>query len=147
MRTAEVCGKDAAPRYARGVASFSFRAGNAAKLLRIPLYAVGRIANAVIPRGNRWVFGCGAGIGDGALALYRLAREEGHDVLWLTNTPEEAAATFGDIRTVAKGSVRGWWATARAGVVVVTHGLGDVNRYTSSGALLVQAKKGQPFLL
>nr|WP_218844579.1 CDP-glycerol glycerophosphotransferase family protein [Microbacterium pseudoresistens] len=113
-------------------------------MLRAPLYAAGRVANAVIPRGERWVFGCGAGIGDGALALYALARDEGHDVLWLTASADEARASFGDIRTVPKDSIRGWWATARAGVVVVTHGLGDVNRYASSGALLVQLWHGIP---
>ena len=39
---------------------------------------------------------------------------------------------------------RGWWATARAGVVVVTHGQGDVNRYATSGAFLVQLWHGIP---
>ncbi|MFB4352964.1 CDP-glycerol glycerophosphotransferase family protein [Microbacterium sp. LS_15] len=127
------------------MASFSFGSGNAAKLLRIPLYLVGRIGTLVVPRGTRWVFGCGAGIGDGALALQRLAAARGHDTLWLTSSEREErdAAALG-IRTVPKSGLRGWWATARAGVVVVTHGLGDVNRYANAGAFIVQLWHGIP---
>ncbi|MCI1020185.1 CDP-glycerol glycerophosphotransferase family protein [Microbacterium sp. C5A9] len=127
------------------MASFSFGSGNAAKLLRIPLYLAGRVGTALVPRGDRWVFGCGAGIGDGALALQRVAAEHGHDTLWLTSSEREErdAAELG-IRTVPKSGLRGWWATARAGVLVVTHGLGDVNRYANSGAFVVQLWHGIP---
>ncbi|WP_091231742.1 CDP-glycerol glycerophosphotransferase family protein [Microbacterium sp. 3J1] len=127
------------------MASFSFGSGNAAKLLRIPLYLAGRVGTLLVPRGDRWVFGCGAGIGDGALALWRLADERGHDTLWLTASDREDqdAAALG-IRTVRKDTLRGWWATARAAVVVVTHGLGDVNRYADSGAFVVQLWHGIP---
>ncbi|GGM46103.1 CDP-glycerol glycerophosphotransferase family protein [Microbacterium saperdae] len=127
------------------MASFSFGTGNAAKLLRIPLYAVGRIGALLVPRGRRWVFGCGAGIGDGALALQRHAAAVGHDTIWLTSTAREdrEAAALG-IRTIRKNGLRGWWATARAGVLVVTHGLGDVNRYANSGAFVVQLWHGIP---
>ena len=46
-----------------------------AKLLSLPLYGVGRLATMLIPRTrDEWVFGCGAGIGDGALELYEYAR-------------------------------------------------------------------------
>ena len=127
------------------MASFSFGSGNAAKLLRAPLYAAGRVGTLLVPRGSTWVFGCGAGIGDGALALQRLADAEGHETVWLTSSPREErdAETLG-IRTVPKNGLRGWWATARAGIVVVTHGLGDVNRYASSGAFVVQLWHGIP---
>ncbi|MCM3779334.1 CDP-glycerol glycerophosphotransferase family protein [Microbacterium hydrocarbonoxydans] len=127
------------------MASFSFGSGNAAKLLRIPLYLVGRIGTLLVPRGRRWVFGCGAGIGDGALALQRFAAAQGHDTLWLTASEREQrdAVALG-IRTIPKSGLRGWWATARAGVVVVTHGLGDVNRYANSGAFVVQLWHGIP---
>lgn len=127
------------------MASFSFGTGNAAKLLRIPLYAAGRLGTLLVPRGRRWVFGCGAGIGDGALAVQRLAAAEGHDTLWLTSSEREdrEAAILG-IRTVRKNGLRGWWETARAGVVVVTHGLGDVNRYANAGAFVVQLWHGIP---
>lgn len=127
------------------MASFSFGTGNAAKLLRIPLYAVGRIGTLLVPRGRQWVFGCGAGIGDGALALWRMAEQRGQAVLWLTTSArEEADAAARGIRTVPKTSLRGWWATARAGVLVVTHGFGDVNRYAISGGFVVQLWHGIP---
>lgn len=127
------------------MASFSFGTGNAAKLLRIPLYAAGRMGTFLVPRGRRWVFGCGAGIGDGALALQRYASDAGHDTLWLTSSDREDrdAAALG-IRTARKTGLRGWWATARAGVLVVTHGLGDVNRYANGGAFVVQLWHGIP---
>lgn len=127
------------------MASFSFGTGNAAKLLRIPLYAVGRIGTLVLPRGRRWVFGCGAGVGDGALALQRHAARLGHDTVWLTSSEREDrdAAALG-LRFVRKSGLRGWWATARAGVLVVTHGLGDVNRYANGGGFVVQLWHGIP---
>ncbi|MCK3770180.1 CDP-glycerol glycerophosphotransferase family protein [Microbacterium aerolatum] len=127
------------------MASFSFGSGNAAKLLRIPLYAAGRIGTLLVPRGTRWVFGCGAGVGDGALALWRVAAAEGHDAVWLAASDGERgdAAALG-IPTIRKQSLRGWWATARAGVLVVTHGQGDVNRYAASGAFIVQLWHGIP---
>ncbi|KJQ53637.1 CDP-glycerol glycerophosphotransferase family protein [Microbacterium sp. SA39] len=127
------------------MASFSFGTGNAAKLLRIPLYAAGRLGVFLVPRGRRWVFGCGAGIGDGALALQRHAAAAGHDTVWLTSSDREDrdAAALG-IRTLRKNGLRGWWATARAGVLVVTHGLGDVNRYANGGAFVVQLWHGIP---
>lgn len=127
------------------MASFSFGTGNASKLLRIPLYAAGRIGTLLVPRGRRWVFGCGAGIGDGALALHRYASAAGHDTVWLTSSEREDrdAAALG-IRTVRKDSLRGWWTTARGGVLVVTHGLGDVNRYANGGGFVVQLWHGIP---
>lgn len=127
------------------MASFSFRAGNAGKLLRIPLYLLGRAGTLFVPRGDDWVIGCGAGIGDGALALWRAASADGRAPLWLTGSAREErdAAALG-IPSVPKSSLRGWWATARAGVVVVSHGFGDVNRYAVSGAFLVQLWHGIP---
>ncbi|WP_101846575.1 CDP-glycerol glycerophosphotransferase family protein [Zhihengliuella sp. ISTPL4] len=127
------------------MASFSFGTGNAAKLLRLPLYAVGRLGTLLVPRGRRWVFGCGAGVGDGALALQRFAAAEGHDTLWLAGSPRETAeAEALGLRTLPRSGLRGWWATARAGVLVVTHGLGDVNRYGNGGAFVVQLWHGIP---
>ncbi|SJN30312.1 CDP-glycerol:poly(glycerophosphate) glycerophosphotransferase [Microbacterium esteraromaticum] len=127
------------------MASFSFGTGNAAKLLRMPMYAIGRIGTLIVPRGRTWVFGCGAGIGDGALALHREATMAGHRTLWLVRSPrEQADARALGIRTRNRDGLLGWWATARAGVIVVTHGLGDVNRYASSGGFVVQLWHGIP---
>lgn len=127
------------------MANFSFGAGNLAKILRAPLFLAGRVGVLAVPRGRRWVFGCGAGVGDGALALYRLASAHGQEVLWLTGSEREAAdASARGIRSLPKRGLRGWWATARAGVVVVTHGMGDVNRYGLGGAFVVQLWHGIP---
>jgi CDP-glycerol glycerophosphotransferase (TagB/SpsB family) len=128
------------------VASFSFGAGNAAKLLRIPYYAAGRLLTVIVPRSpDEWVFGCGAGIGDGALALWREVAERRHRALWLVGSRREAAdAGALGIPTASKHSLRGLWRTARARVVVVTHGFGDVNRYAVSGAFVVQLWHGIP---
>lgn len=128
------------------MASFSFGAGNARKLASIPLYALGRFATVLIPRRrDTWVFGCGVGIADGALALWNVATAEGHPAVWLVGSPGEArdAASRG-IPHAHKRSLRGFWLTARARVVVVTHGFGDVNRYAVSGAFVVQLWHGIP---
>lgn len=127
------------------MASFSFGSGNAAKLLRIPLYAAGRMGTFLVPRGRRWVFGSGAGVADGALALWHVATAAQHSAVWLTSSERErAAATALGIPAIRKSSLRGWWATARAGVIVVTHGQGDVNRYAVAGGFLVQLWHGIP---
>ncbi|HEX5727799.1 CDP-glycerol glycerophosphotransferase family protein [Microbacterium sp.] len=128
------------------MASFSFGAGNARQLASIPLYALGRLGTLLIPRRpGTWVFGCGVGIGDGALALWDVVVAEGHPAIWLVGSArEERDAASRGIPSVRKGSIRGFWCTARAGIVVVTHGFGDVNRYAVSGAYIVQLWHGIP---
>src|SRR5688572_11766671 len=128
------------------MASFSFGAGNARKLATIPLYAAGRILTLVVPRSrDEWVFGCAVGIADGALALWDVAAADGRRAVWLVDNAREArdAAARG-IPSVPKRSLRGLWRTARACVVVITHGFGDVNRYAVSGAFVVQLWHGVP---
>ncbi len=128
------------------MASFSFGAGNARKLAAIPLYAAGRLLTLLVPRSSdEWVFGCGAGIGEGALALWDVVAAEGHPAVWLVgSTREQKDASARGIPTIPKQSLRGFWRTARARVVVVTHGFGDVNRYAVSGAFVVQLWHGIP---
>lgn len=128
------------------MASFSFGAGNARKLAALPLYAAGRVATLFIPRARgAWAFGCGAGVGDGALALWHVAAADGVRGVWLVGTAREAAdAGAHGIPCVRRMSLRGFWTTARAQVVVVTHGFGDVNRYAVSGAFVVQLWHGIP---
>ena len=54
------------------MASFSFGAGNAAKLLRIPLYLAGRLATWIIPRSrDEWVFGSAVGHQPGTVTEMR----------------------------------------------------------------------------
>lgn len=128
------------------MASFSFGAGNARKLVALPLYVAGRLATLVIPRvPGTWVFGCGAGIGDGALALWERVAHDGAAAVWVVGSARERAdAAARGIPTVRKGSLRGFWRTARAHVIVVTHGFGDVDRYAVSGAFVVQLWHGIP---
>ena len=127
--------------------TFTFAEGNARKLLGIPLYLRGALAARVARRDPRlWVFGSGAGVGEGALALYRHARAVGdHDLLWLTGSDaEDDQARELGIAFARKDSREGYRATLRAGVAVVTHGLGDVNRYATDGAFVVQLWHGIP---
>jgi CDP-glycerol glycerophosphotransferase len=131
------------------MAKFTFAAGNAAGLRRIPLYLIGAIATLFVPRTDRvWVFGSGIGPGEGALPLIRLARERlDPDVrlVWLATTEAElATARALGLDTVLKLSLRGLWLTMRAQVQVVTHGQGDVNRYGARGGFLVQLWHGIP---
>jgi CDP-glycerol glycerophosphotransferase len=128
------------------VASFSFGAGNARKVAALPLYAAGRLATILVPRSrDEWVFGCGAGVGDGALALWEAVHADGRPAVWLVDSATQARdASARGIRHVRKRSVAGFWRTARARVVVVTHGFGDVNRYAVSGAFVVQLWHGIP---
>lgn len=128
------------------MASFSFGAGNARQLAALPVQLLGRLATAVVPRSrDQWVFGCAVGVADGALALWRVAAEDGVPAVWLVASESERAdaARLG-IPAVAKNSPAGWWRTARARVVVVTHGFGDVNRYGAWGAFVVQLWHGIP---
>lgn len=128
------------------MASFSFGAGNAGKLLRVPLYIAGRVVTAVVPRSRgEWVVGCAVGVADGALALWRRAADDDVHAVWLTSNREERAlARQLGIAAVPKNSLRGFWRTARARVIVVTHGFGDVNRYAATGGLVVQLWHGIP---
>ena len=144
--------EDKAVRGARIVghmATFTFGAGNARKLLRLPLYGLGAIAALLVPRsGRRWAFGSGVGLGEGALPLYHAARErlgEETRLVWLASSDAElAAARAAGLDAEAKHSVRGWWTTLRSRVLVVTHGFGDVNRYATSGGFTVQLWHGIP---
>ncbi len=128
------------------MASFSFGAGNAGKLLRIPLYLAGRAATLAIPRtGDLWVFGCAIGFADGARALWEHAVERGERAVWLTGSDaEDAEAAARGIPYARKDSWRGFWLTARAAVTVITHGFGDVNRYAATGGVIVQLWHGIP---
>ncbi|MCU1423789.1 MAG: glycosyl/glycerophosphate transferase, partial [Microbacteriaceae bacterium] len=97
-----------------------------------------------------WVFGSGPGVGEGALALYRHARQANADrtYVWLArDAADRAAAARLGVPAVIKGSARGFWCTLRAGVVVVTHGFGDANRYGLRGAFVVQLWHGIPLKL
>lgn len=131
------------------MARFTFAAGNAGKLLRLPLYGLGAVAAWLVPRSDRiWVVGSGIGFGEGAVPLARLARERLGDtqrIIWLAGSDAERDRARADgFETVPRDGARGLWATLRARVAIVTHGFGDVNRYGSRGAFLVQLWHGIP---
>ena len=127
---------------------FSFAEGNAKKLLSLPLYALGGLASLIVPRTNRqWVFGCGSGVGEGALELFRFTRAADPTLrlTWLArDTGEMADAAALGIPAVLKSGRHGLWLTLRARVVVVTHGFGDANRFGTQGAFVVQLWHGIP---
>lgn len=131
------------------MARFTFGAGNALKLLRLPLYALGAAASIVVPRSPRlWVFGSGIGLGEGALPLYRAARAAlpaGTRTVWLATTEAELdeARALG-LDAERKAGWRGFRLTLRARVIVVTHGFGDVNRFGVRGGFVVQLWHGIP---
>ena len=131
------------------MATFTFGTGNARALRRLPAYALGAIATFLVPRTDTlWVFGSGIGPGEGALPLLRLARarlDPRVRLVWLATTaPDLDTARRLGLDAVAKLSARGFWLTLRARVLVVTHGLGDVNRYGVRGGFVVQLWHGVP---
>jgi len=131
------------------MASFTFGAGNARKVLRLPLYALGALATLLVPRTPRlWVFGSGIGVGEGALPLYRAARAALPDsvrLVWLAGSSAElTAAIAAGLDAERRSGWRGFRLTLRARVLVVTHGFGDVNRYATRGGFVVQLWHGIP---
>jgi len=130
------------------MARFTFSAGNARVLARAPLYALGALTAVFVPRSpRRWVFASGIGLGEGALALHDYARtvDPERHLTWLASSSAELAeARARGMHALPKRGPRGLWATLRAGVVVVTHGFGDVNRFGVSGARVVQLWHGIP---
>lgn len=126
--------------------SFTFAAGNARKVAATPLYALGTIASWLTPRRNNlWVFGSGPGLGEGALALYDYAADRGIDRVWLASTRHEREqARARGMNAELKRSWRGFRLTLRAGLIAVTHGFGDVNRFGTRGAFIVQLWHGIP---
>ncbi|MFM6973776.1 MAG: CDP-glycerol glycerophosphotransferase family protein [Agromyces sp.] len=100
----------------------------------------------IVPRRNGlWAFGSGVGFGEGGVALAHRAHESGIRVVWLSRRPSaRASAREAGFSTAAVSSIRGWWVTLRAEVLVVTHGLGDVNPYAQHGATIVQLWHGIP---
>ena len=133
------------------MSSFTFAKGNAEKVLVLPVYALGALASRVVSRQpDHWVFGCGSGVGEGALALFLEARRSNPNLTltWLArNARDDADAKALGIPTVRLTSWRGFWCTLRAEVLVVTHGFGDVNRFGTRGGYIVQLWHGIPLKL
>jgi len=130
------------------MARFTFSAGNARVLARAPLYALGALVGMLVPRSSkRWVLASGIGLGEGALALHDHVRavDPARHLTWLASSDAELAeARARGMRALPKRGPRGLWATLRSGVIVVTHGFGDVNRFGTSGGRVVQLWHGIP---
>ena len=132
------------------MASFTFGSGNARKLLRLPLYALGALATLAIPRSRRrWA----VRIGHRARrrVLWRSIARRALD--WTTTSgcggwrpATRSSRPRGRSASTRSRSTRprGFWTTARSRVLVVTHGFGDVNRYATRGAFVVQLWHGIP---
>ncbi|SJN08594.1 CDP-glycerol:poly(glycerophosphate) glycerophosphotransferase [Leucobacter sp. 7(1)] len=129
-------------------AGFTFARGNLSKLLAVPQYLLSIVLSWFVPRrAARWAFGSGIGVGEGALAVARALRasDPAAEILWLV--ADEAEAELAQAEGFTPVIRRGWagyWATLRAGQIVVTHGLGDVNRFGITGARIVQLWHGAP---
>lgn len=133
----------AASSYAGGIALQVSRR-TLRTLLALPAVALGAAASLVVARDRRrWVVGCGSGVGEGALPLALAAQARGDDVAWVVRSDRDAA----DAERHGLRAVRGWaafTATLRAGVVVITHGFGDVSRAGVHGAYVVHLWHGIP---
>ncbi|QIK62249.1 glycosyl/glycerophosphate transferase [Leucobacter viscericola] len=127
---------------------FSFAQGNLSKLLALPKYLLSVIVSWFVPRSEKkWVFGSGIGVSEGALVVARQLRLEEPDasISWLVANDEEAeAARTEGFVPVVRESAAGYWATLRAGRIIVTHGLGDANRFGIMGGCIVQLWHGAP---
>lgn len=127
---------------------FGFARGNLEKVLAIPKYAGSLLLSWFIPRiATLWVFGSGIGVGEGALALARELRrtDPSARIIWLVADDSEAALAESEgFRPVRRRGRRGFWATLRAGRIVVTHGLGDANRFGVFGGRIIQLWHGAP---
>ena len=127
---------------------FSFERGNLAKLLALPKYLLSAVLAWVIPRDRgRWVFGSGSGVAEGALEVARRLRADAPDadITWLVADEGEAERARAEGFTpITRHSAAGYWATLRAGQIVVTHGLGDANRFGVFGGCVVQLWHGAP---
>lgn len=129
-------------------AGLDFARANLAKLLALPLFGIGWLLGVVTPRASqRWIFGSGSGVGEGALAVAReLRNRDPHArVWWAVGSDAEAveARAFG-FTPVRRSGFGGFWATLRARHIVVTHGFGDVNRYAVFGARVTHLIHGAP---
>lgn len=129
-------------------AGFTFARGNLSKLLAVPQYALAMVLSWFVPRlATRWAFGSGIGVGEGALAVARALRAEDDsaEILWLVADEAEAAeARAAGFTPVLRRGWAGFWATLRSGQILVTHGLGDVNRFGVTGARVIQLWHGAP---
>ncbi|MFV0435640.1 MAG: CDP-glycerol glycerophosphotransferase family protein [Leucobacter sp.] len=127
---------------------FVFASGNLEKLLAIPKYLLSLILSWFVPRdARRWVFGSGIGVGEGALVVARRLQSVDPEaqIVWLVAGEDESElATAEGFTAIQRRGWAGFWATLRAGQIIVTHGLGDANRFGIFGGRVIQLWHGAP---
>jgi len=127
---------------------FDFVRGNLHKLAGIPRYALGALRSLWTRRDpSLWVVGSAFGVGDGALAFCHAVRHlpDPPRLVWLAAKPAELdAARAAGVDAFLRDSPEGLRLTLSAGLLAVTHGFGDVNRYGTRGAVIVQLWHGAP---
>jgi CDP-glycerol glycerophosphotransferase (TagB/SpsB family) len=128
--------------------AYSFAAANLAKLADLPRYLWGRARTKTVRRDPMlWVIGSDFGLSDGGWAFYEAALklDPAPRVVWQVHGERQRAqAIAAGVAWVDRESPEGYELALRAGVIAVTHGLGDVNRYGQHGAIVVQLWHGSP---
>lgn len=127
---------------------YSFASGNLAKLQQVPRYLWGMLRSMATRRDPMlWVIGSNFGLADGAWAFFQAARhlDPAPRIVWQVSTERQRAqAIAAGVAWVDRDEAAGFEAVLHAGVIVVTHGLGDVHRYGQRGAVIVQLWHGAP---
>lgn len=130
---------------------FSFVRANTSKILLLPVYVVMGLIARLWPRNRRlWVFGRKSGFGEGPLRVLQEVRQRHPDfrLVWMAQDEKDlAAARDAGVEGVMRASWAGFLTTLRASVIVITHGLGDVNRPAAPGAKIIQLWHGTPLKL
>jgi CDP-glycerol glycerophosphotransferase len=128
---------------------YSFASANRAKIASLPRYGMGFLRSLAIRRDPQlWVIGSDFGLIDGAWAFHQAAMRlpEPPRIVWqVTTDRQREQAIAADVEWVDRDSTEGYRIALQAGVIAVTHGLGDVNRYGQRGAVIVQLWHGSPF--
>ena len=102
-------------------------------------------ASGAVP--SLWVLGSGFGVADGALAFARAAERlpAPPKLVWLASDADElAAAERAGFEAYLKASEEGLRHTLRAGLIVITHGFGDVNTYGADGVFGPRTRAAPP---
>lgn len=127
---------------------YSFAAANLAKLADAPRYGWGAARSLAVRRDPKlWVIGSDFGLSDGGWAFHCAAMRlpDPPRIVWqVSGEKQRAQAIAAGVAWVDRDSREGFELALRAGVVAVTHGLGDVNRYAQRGAVIVQLWHGSP---
>jgi len=127
---------------------YSFAAANLAKLADAPRYLWGAGRSLGVRRDPKlWVIGSDFGLSDGGWAFHQAAMRlpDPPRIVWQVSTEKQRKqAIAAGVAWIDRDSREGFELALRAGVIAVTHGLGDVNRYAQRGAVIVQLWHGSP---